>query len=84
MPAMYRPVHKKERGNGLGYLRRLPDGIGKGGDKTTLVQVNLVAYLLQISVFDYIRTLWLKMSMAAMAGAKWGAWVCSIVLMVLV
>ncbi|ARS38040.1 hypothetical protein CA264_21045 (plasmid) [Pontibacter actiniarum] len=81
---MYGSVHKKGRGKGLGYLRRLPDGIGKGGDKTTLVQINLLRHLLQISVFGYIRTLWLKMRMAAVTGAEWGTPVCKVILMVLV
>ena len=81
---MYGPVQKKERGYGLGYLRRLPDRIGTGGDKTTLVQINLLGYLLQISVFGYIRTLWLKMSMAAVTGAEGGTPVRAVILMVLV
>nr|WP_144266283.1 hypothetical protein [Pontibacter ummariensis] len=75
---------QKRKENGLGYLRRLPDGIGKGGDKTTLVQINLYGYLLQISVFDCIRALWLKMRMAAVTGAEWGTPVRFVILMVLV
>ncbi|QCR25255.1 hypothetical protein C1N53_22300 (plasmid) [Pontibacter sp. SGAir0037] len=61
----------------------MPDGIGKEGDKTTLVQIHLLNCLLWGGVLDYGCALCLKMGMAAMAGAKWGASIRNIILMVL-